>query len=106
MGANTQKCNACGKRCGRTVNMCPTCHPVKRSMADVARHSRYDYMTYLDRDGQRHEGRVSVDLMRSAMLALGTRCCFTIYAARTGTAHLVTWPLAVTMLANLKRGWY
>lgn len=76
------------------------------SARDVARKSSYDQIVWVDREGARHEARLTADTLKQAMLATGTQGRFTVYAARTATPMLIRWRIAVAYLANLRRGFY
>lgn len=77
-----------------------------KTARETARHSRYSQISYRDRTGVRHEGRVTLESVKAAMLAGGTACRFTIYEARTATPYLTGWAQAVIILRHLRRGTY
>lgn len=75
---------------------------------DARRKARYghrDWLVWLDTHGARHARPLDAATLKAAMLATGTRGHFTLYEATTGNPWRVTWPHAVAMLANAKRGY-
>ena len=73
---------------------------------EIAKKSRYDQLAYRDRSGSRVEAGVTASHIKAALLAVGTQGHFTVYSARTGSAHLIRWKVGLAYLANLRRGHY
>jgi hypothetical protein len=73
-------------------------------IVEKARHSCYDQMAWVE-NGERHEGRVTVENLERALAAIGEDGRFTIYQARTGTAYGIPRWHAETYLANAKAGY-
>ena len=77
-----------------------------RDVIRLAKHSRYDQVVWRDRAGTRHRERVSPVSVKAAMLACGTGGRFTVYSARSAISSSMTWRCGVTVLVQLRRGWY
>lgn len=79
---------------------------VSSSARAKARQSRYDQIVWTERDGACRAERVTSESVKAAMIAAGTGGRFTVYSAHSAIPHSITWRLAVSYLANLKRGYY
>ena len=73
---------------------------------EKAQHSRYDQIVWQDRDGTRHEERVTAETVKAALLACGTKRRFTVYSARTAVPHAINWSVGICYFRNLLRGHY
>lgn len=73
---------------------------------ETARYSRFDQIRWRDRDGSLREERVTVESVKAALLAVGTKGYFTIYAARTAVGNHVGWRLGIRYWRNLRLGYY
>ena len=87
-----------------SVNLVPC--PLHTSVQRFAQKSCYDQVVWTDREGVRHAARVTEASIKAALLACGTRGRFTVYAARSGNGHSISWRVGIAYFRNLRAGYY
>lgn len=70
--------------------------------AHKARYTHKPWIAWVDRDGVGHAERETMDAVKRAMLAVGTKGYWSAYS---GTRrHLQRWPSGILRMKNLKYG--
>lgn len=65
-----------------------------RTARTKARYGHHDWVRWADKQDQHHTERLSAASIKAAMLAVGTQGMIFLYAANTGTSHILNWWIA------------
>jgi hypothetical protein len=69
-----------------------------------ARFGHRDWITWRGRDGAFNVARSAPDIVKAALLAVGTKGRFTLIAASTGTPISCGWSYGIGLLRNSRAG--
>jgi hypothetical protein len=70
-----------------------------------AKYSHKDWINWRDKNGVQQYARMTVETVKAAMLATGTKGYWTVIGASTGICYRTGWRVGVNILANLKGGY-